>query len=304
METIFQILRILLVLGILTLIIYIPLRLLKLSFPVIKEGQVAVIERQGKFARVAGPGQIHVIQSLEEIDHYLTVRTQGAVYEFPELWIQDFVPISVNLTLSYHRSFEGIPYDLQKKLAYYPMDEWNNLTRAQIERTLQDVLPTVEFSHFLSANPVYRADVERMTEKTLGDRLRPYGMILDNEHGLALNSISLPEKLRATLIQVSSTKIDVNTRGRLISELMTLYPGHSEAFFLALAGFLAGQDVPTHTMLPPMIISGPNQVMPESPHQPPPQLTAPPKGEREAEDDEEVWQILKPLPKESEFKNF
>lgn len=304
MEIIAQILRILLILGILTLIIYIPLRLLKLSFPVIKEGQVAVIERQGKFARIAGPGQIPLIESLEEIDHYLSIRTQGAVYEFPELWIQDFVPISVNLTLSYRRSFEGIPSDLQKKLAYYPMDEWQNITRAQIERTLQDVLPTVEFSHFLSANPVYRADVERLTEHALGDRLRPYGMILDSEHGLALNSISLPAKLRETLVQVNSTKIDVNTRGRLISELMSRYPGHTEAFFLALAGFLAGQDIPTHTMLPPMIFSGPTPVISDPPPQQPPQLAAPSKGESDAEDDEEVWNILKAPPQDSEIKSF
>lgn len=296
METLMPLVGILLAAA---LLVYIVLRLLKLQFPTVKEGYAAVVERMGRFERIAGPGQIWLVGRFEEIDHLVPIRTQGEAYEYSELWIKDFVPVNAKLTLSYHRSFEGMSLEEQKKIAYYPLDEWKKIARAQIERVLQDVLPTVDFTQALSANPTQRANLEQTLARALGQRLKAHGMLLDDQYGLTVNTLGLPEKLRETLVRVSNIKIDVNVRSSLISELMHQYPGHSEAFFMTLAGFLTGQQVPTTTMMPPMLFTdrAPSTVLPPSK---PVQLPPPIIGPADEDTEPEVWKILKPPPTDAD----
>lgn len=255
----------LLMLGIAVIVLFVIVRTLWRffwrNFQPVPEGQMAVVERMNRFHRVGGPGDVWVMPKFERVAHRLQIRTQGEHYRLTGLWTKGMVPVDIDMALSYRRDFGGLDQEQLKRLAYYPDHEFRALTQSQIVSILHSILPRFEFGQLLGPDLSFQSDFYATLLDALNKGLRSFGVVLDKDHGLILEPIRLPPGLRESLISASSSTIDADTRRSIIAQIMRDYPGFSEAYLLSLIGVLTGQPVNTTTMLPPLILSGPNSTV-------------------------------------------
>lgn len=253
MEGFLELLRTSCLILVFAILAFFVIRFLIVSIHIVNQGEQVVIERLGKFVRVSGPGPVWVTPRLEQIARRIETRTTGEVYGFTDVWFQSFLPFTIQLALSYSLNLGRLPFALQRDLAYYTRQEWQDLTKAHIARELQDILPKFEFVQLIGHDPAFRKQFETMLRDQLQTSLCEYGMLLSDYHSVELKAVRLPEPLRESLMNITRTDIDARTRSAVLDTIIQKYPGLSEAFLISVASILTGQQLGGSQMLPPII---------------------------------------------------
>jgi len=234
--------------------LFLLLSFLRTAFQIVGEGKSAVIERTGKFARLAGPGLIWVTPKLERVAGEIIVRAMGEIYRFDNVWLRDFVPVTVELVFSYRRGLTNFSLEQQKKFAYYSTEEWQRLLKAHLNKVLQEIATNFQFNSLVGKDPVYRNQFELALTKRLRETLPSDGVFLDDDEGVTFK-VYLPREIHESLINITRTNIDAQTKGALISNLLQRYSGLSEAFILSAASLITGQELGAGAMPPPLIFA-------------------------------------------------
>jgi regulator of protease activity HflC (stomatin/prohibitin superfamily) len=183
----------------------IPVVFLTKGLIVIGEGQVAVVERRGRFARILHPGQHVLLPGVESIRQY--VPLQEFIYESGKqsLMTKNLAQVQVNVILRFqiarHQVTEGKKrwnrIDLEAVYyAVYCADNWQEATHSAARSTLAETFSLLDLKTDIYEVPDWQDQVAMMLRNRLNDKTRRWGVQITD---VAFSDVEFPDSVKDSL---------------------------------------------------------------------------------------------------------
>ena len=229
---------VLLAVGLVILLI----RLVKAGIHKVPEGEVAVVERLGRFARLVGPGLVWVTPSIEQLRHSVYVRLREEQFIIRNLWFRDVVQVDVEFTICYWLDLHSVDPSLLRDIAYRSATQWRASIEDRAARILRDLISQCDLMDLIGQDPLFREEIERTFVRRLKQVLGEWGVRLDQLGGAWLRDIGLTAELQQALNSVRRTDVDTKTKGAVFDMIRQRYPGLSDVMLLSLFNSIVGGE--------------------------------------------------------------
>lgn len=228
-------------------------RLLRAGLHQVPEGEVAVIERLGRLARLAGPGPVWVTPYYEQIAHVVNVRTREEQFMVRNLWFRDVVQVDVQFTICYWLDLWNVEPSLLRDIAYRSPDQWRASVQNRAARILRDLISQCDLMDVIGQDPVFRDEIEHTFVRRLEQVLGEWGVRLDQLGGAWLRDVRLTADLQRALNDIRRTDVDIKTKGATLDMIRKRYPGLSDVALLSLFNAISGEGTEFIHLLPQFI---------------------------------------------------
>lgn len=226
-------------------------RLLRPGLHRIREGEVAVVERLGRFARLAGPGLVWVTPGVEQISHTVPIRLREEQFTIRNLRFGDVVQVDIEFTVYYWLDLHSVKPSLLRDVAYRSTEQWRRTIENNAARILLDAIPQYNAMELIGKDELYREEIERTLARRLEMVLREWGIRLKQPQGAWLRDIQMTEEFQKTLTDIRRTDIDSQTKIAALDRLRQQFPSLSDTHLLWLfINVIGGQEKELIPFLP------------------------------------------------------
>ena len=156
----------------------------------VEQAQVAIIERFGRFARIAPAGLNFKIPLIERQAGRLSMRVQQLNVKV-ETKTQDNVFVDVVVSVQYH-VVEGNEFE-----AYYKLTDPEQQITAHVFDAVRSQVPTMQLDHVFEK----KSDIEEAVSAGLKTKINAYGYDID---GSPVTDIQPDEKVRAAMNEINA----------------------------------------------------------------------------------------------------
>ena len=160
------------------------------SFFMVEQAQVALIERFGKFARIARAGLNMKIPMIERKAGRLSLRVQQLNVKV-ETKTSDNVFVDIVVSVQYH-VVEGKEFD-----AFYRLTNPEQQITAHVFDAVRSQVPTMTLDHVFEK----KSDIEQAVSEGLRTKINNYGYDID---GSPVTDIQPDEKVRAAMNEINA----------------------------------------------------------------------------------------------------
>src|SRR3954464_13273047 len=183
----------------------IPILLLRRGLTVIGEGQLAVVERRGRFARILHPGQHLLVPGVETIREY--VPLQEFIYESgkQELLTKNLAQLKINVIVHFQiiramvtegkKRWHRIDLDAVYH-AVYSAENWQEATQSATRSTVAEVFSMLDLKTDIFEVPDWQDQVAAMLRNRLNDKTRRWGVQITD---VAFSGVEFPDNVKDSL---------------------------------------------------------------------------------------------------------
>lgn len=195
-------------LGVLAVLVglAVPAFLLARGTTVIGEGQVAVVERHGKFSRVLHAGQ-HILMPGGDSIRAL-VPLQEFIYETgsQQILTRNLAQIEISALANYQIARQAVVegkkrwHRIDTEAVYhavYSADDWQEATQAAARSTLAETFSLLDLRADILDVPGWQDEVALLMRQRVNEKTRRWGVQVTD---VAFNSVRFPEAVNDTLL--------------------------------------------------------------------------------------------------------
>jgi hypothetical protein len=233
-------------------------RLLRSGLHQVPEGDVAVVERLGRFARLDGPGPVWVTPYFEQIKQFVHVRLREEQFMVRNLWFRDVVQVDVQFTICYWLDLWRVEPTLLRDIVYRSPDQWRVSIENRAARILRDLISRCELMDLIGQDPLFRDELEQAFVRRLEQLLGEWGVRLDRLGGAWLRDIRLTADLQRALNNIRRTDVDLKAKGATLDMIRKRYPGLSDVVLLSLFKAVGGEATDSIYLLPQIFAEAPS----------------------------------------------
>jgi regulator of protease activity HflC (stomatin/prohibitin superfamily) len=194
-------------LGLLAVIagLAIPIFLITKGLTIIGEGQVAVVERRGRFARILQPGQHLLMPGIESIRQF--VPLQEFIYESGKqgLLTKNLAQLQINVIVHFHIARTQVTEDKKRwhridldavYHAVYSAENWQEATHSATRSTLAETFSLLDLKTDIFEVPDWQDQVAIMLRNRLNDKTRRWGVQITD---VAFSGVEFPDNVKDSL---------------------------------------------------------------------------------------------------------
>jgi hypothetical protein len=168
------------------------------------------------------------------------VRIRSARFSVEGILSKEKVPLSFFAVVSYGIDFR-VAERLRSQVAYFTEEQWKELVATHLEAALTNEVRAYSVLGVIGSDRVDWSAIQSRVMTHLADTLQQWAVVLDEEQGVMLNKVELPQRLEEALVRARTAGIDTETGMHILASVQHAYPDIPMPVLLELLGSLQGQ---------------------------------------------------------------